>query len=229
MLLTKGCRLDGCSDTACCLTCADTQPCCIAPRFPLPQVYALAVLPQLLTQLHTWSEVSGKVLGGADLFLQGVLVPQVGCCYTDCTPAVACWNSHAWRKRQLLARQVICTALFYRALGGACLLSMHLTLVPGPLAAPQGGLPDFLAGSPRSLCVPGNPIPFAGELAGIFAAEVSRMLLSWSGRISCGGSIAIQMQHFAAPTAPADPLRSKQPACALPCLCRSGQDGGQQG
>lgn len=28
--------------------------------------------------------------------------------------------------------------------------------------APPGGLPDFLAGSPRSLSVPGNPIPFAG-------------------------------------------------------------------
>ena len=37
------------------------------------------MLPQLLQPLHTWSEVSGKVLGGADLFLQGVLVPQVGC------------------------------------------------------------------------------------------------------------------------------------------------------
>lgn len=46
-------------------------------------------------------QVSGKVLGGSDLFLQGVL-------------------------------------------------------------APQGGLPDFLAGSPRALCVPGQPIPFAG-------------------------------------------------------------------
>ncbi|KAL4422679.1 hypothetical protein ABPG75_008876 [Micractinium tetrahymenae] len=71
----------------------------------LPTVYALAVLPQLLPTLHTWSEVSGKVLGGADLFLQGVL-------------------------------------------------------------APPGGLPDFLAGSPRSLSVPGNPIPFAvGKMA----------------------------------------------------------------
>lgn len=29
------------------------------------QVYALAVAPQLLPTLHTWSEVSGKVLGGA--------------------------------------------------------------------------------------------------------------------------------------------------------------------
>ena len=28
--------------------------------------------------------------------------------------------------------------------------------------APQGGLPDFLAGSPRALCVPGQPVPFAG-------------------------------------------------------------------
>ena len=32
--------------------------------------------------------------------------------------------------------------------------------------APQGGLPDFLAGSARSLSVPGNPVPFAGELEG---------------------------------------------------------------
>ncbi|KAI7845764.1 hypothetical protein COHA_000678 [Chlorella ohadii] len=79
----------------------------------LPTVYALAVLPQLLPQLHTWSEVSGKVLGGADLFLQGVLVPQ-------------------------------------------------------------GGLPDFLAGSPRSLCVPGNPIPFAVGKMAVSKAEAVR-------------------------------------------------------
>jgi translation initiation factor 2D len=72
------------------------------------QVYALAVLPGLLPSLHTWSEVSGKVLGGADLFLQGVLAPPGG----------------------------------------------------------GGSLPDFLANSPRSLAVPGNPVPFAGGWAG---------------------------------------------------------------
>ncbi|PRW32977.1 Eukaryotic translation initiation factor 2D [Chlorella sorokiniana] len=79
----------------------------------LPTVYALAVLPQLLPQLHTWSEVSGKVLGGADLFLQGVLMPQ-------------------------------------------------------------GGLPDFLAGSPRTLCVPGNPTPFAVGKMAVSKAEALR-------------------------------------------------------
>ena len=34
------------------------------------QVYALAVVPTLLPLLYTWSEVSPKLLGGADLFLQ---------------------------------------------------------------------------------------------------------------------------------------------------------------
>ncbi|EFN52364.1 hypothetical protein CHLNCDRAFT_138791 [Chlorella variabilis] len=79
----------------------------------LPTVYALAVAPQLLPTLHTWSEVSGKVLGGADLFLQGVL-------------------------------------------------------------APAGGLPDFLAGSARSLSVPGQPIPFAVGKMALSKAEAVR-------------------------------------------------------
>ena len=39
------------------------------PRTHL-QVYALAAVPTLLPLLHTWSEVSPKLLGGADLFLQ---------------------------------------------------------------------------------------------------------------------------------------------------------------
>ena len=47
-------------------------------RPPPPQVYTLAVFPGLLPPLHTWSEVSPKVLGGADLFLQGVLPPSEG-------------------------------------------------------------------------------------------------------------------------------------------------------
>lgn len=35
-------------------------------------------MPHLIPTLHTWSEVSSKVLSGADLFLQGVLVPDAG-------------------------------------------------------------------------------------------------------------------------------------------------------
>lgn len=45
----------------------------------LPTVYALWASPQpLLPRLVTHSEVSPKVLGGADLFLQGVIVPPHG-------------------------------------------------------------------------------------------------------------------------------------------------------
>lgn len=33
----------------------------------LPTVYALSALPRLLPRLETWSEVSGKVLGGESL------------------------------------------------------------------------------------------------------------------------------------------------------------------
>lgn len=68
-------------------------------------MYALAAIPTMCQTLHTHSEVSPKLLGGADLFLQGVL-------------------------------------------------------------APDGGLPDFLAGATRSVCVKGNPCPFAiGKMA----------------------------------------------------------------
>lgn len=41
-------------------------------------MYTLARCPDALPRLHTYSEVSGKVLGGADLFLQGLLVPGGG-------------------------------------------------------------------------------------------------------------------------------------------------------
>ena len=41
-------------------------------------MYALAAVPHLLPSLHTWSEVSAKIISGADLFLQGVLVPEGG-------------------------------------------------------------------------------------------------------------------------------------------------------
>ena len=44
----------------------------------LSQVYALALAPQLVPTLYTHSEVSPKVLGGADLFLQGVIPPPGG-------------------------------------------------------------------------------------------------------------------------------------------------------
>jgi translation initiation factor 2D len=44
----------------------------------LPTVYALALLPAMLPVLHTYSEVSPKVLGGADPFLQGLLLPEGG-------------------------------------------------------------------------------------------------------------------------------------------------------
>ena len=144
----------------------DTSPPLDAPLPPASpeQVYALAVLPQLLPQLHTWSEVSGKVLGGADLFLQGVLVPEVGGTQRSEQHRAgwgACrqrWQGAAWRR---------CHAS--SAAAGVCKgLLLPAARCPGcaptfPCAALQGGLPDFLAGSPRSLCVPGNPIPFAGE------------------------------------------------------------------
>ena len=71
-----------------------------------PTVYALEIHPDIIPSIYTYSEVSTKVLGGADLFLQGIIVPD-------------------------------------------------------------GGFdPPFLVGSIRSICVPGNPIPFAvGKMA----------------------------------------------------------------
>lgn len=67
----------------------------------------------LLPALYTWSEVSSKIIGGADLFLQGVLVPE-------------------------------------------------------------GGLEPFLMGSARSICVPGNPIPFAVGTMAVSSAEAKK-------------------------------------------------------
>ncbi|KAK9846268.1 hypothetical protein WJX81_000422 [Elliptochloris bilobata] len=44
----------------------------------VPTVYALWLCPELLPPIYTYSEVSPKVLGGADLFLQGWIVPDGG-------------------------------------------------------------------------------------------------------------------------------------------------------
>lgn len=43
-----------------------------------PTVYAFSIVPNIVPSIYTHSEVSGKVLQGADLFLQGVLVPKGG-------------------------------------------------------------------------------------------------------------------------------------------------------
>ena len=43
-----------------------------------PTVYLLWRFPQALEALHTHSEVSPRILGGADLMLQGVIVPDAG-------------------------------------------------------------------------------------------------------------------------------------------------------
>jgi translation initiation factor 2D len=104
------------------------------------QVYALALVPTLLPCIHTWPEVSGKVLGGADLFLQGVLQPP-------------------------------------------------------------GGLPDFLAGSARSLAVPGNPIPFAVGKMAVSKQEALREGMKGRGLtlLHCYGDLLWQMGDKAAP------------------------------
>ncbi|KAL4852879.1 Eukaryotic translation initiation factor 2D [Chlorella vulgaris] len=106
----------------------------------LPTVYALALVPTLLPRIHTWPEVSGKVLGGADLFLQGVLQPP-------------------------------------------------------------GGLPDFLAGSARSLAVPGNPIPFAVGKMAVSKQEALREGMKGRGLtlLHCYGDLLWQMGDKAAP------------------------------
>lgn len=44
----------------------------------LPTVYATALVPTLVPTLYTHSQVSSKLLGGADLFLQGVILPSEG-------------------------------------------------------------------------------------------------------------------------------------------------------
>lgn len=79
----------------------------------IPTVYALSLVPGLIPTVYTHSEVSSKLLGGADLFLQGVLVPP-------------------------------------------------------------GGLGNFLAGSVRSISVPGNPVPFAVGVMAVSAQEAAR-------------------------------------------------------
>ncbi|CAK0786334.1 hypothetical protein CVIRNUC_009547 [Coccomyxa viridis] len=47
----------------------------------VPTCYALWRCPNILEKLFTYSEVSPKVLGGADLFLQGLIVPEGGLGY----------------------------------------------------------------------------------------------------------------------------------------------------
>ena len=41
----------------------------------IPTIHALSILPTLVPTLYTHSEVSPKILGGADLFLQGIILP----------------------------------------------------------------------------------------------------------------------------------------------------------
>jgi translation initiation factor 2D len=43
-----------------------------------PTVYTLWAFPNAMKSLLTFSEVSPKVLGGADLMLPGVIVPPAG-------------------------------------------------------------------------------------------------------------------------------------------------------
>jgi translation initiation factor 2D len=42
----------------------------------LPTVYATAIVPTLVPTLYTHSQVSSKLLNGADLFLQGIIMPS---------------------------------------------------------------------------------------------------------------------------------------------------------
>ncbi|CAL5226777.1 g9634 [Coccomyxa viridis] len=44
----------------------------------VPTCYAMWRFPRILDKLYTYSEVSPKVLGGADLFLQGLITPEGG-------------------------------------------------------------------------------------------------------------------------------------------------------
>lgn len=133
---------------------------------PLPaQVYALAVLPQLLPTLHTWSEVgllccaSAARMRNAGGSLAAVLHrSQVGTC-TKGKPLTTPTHLLPCRRGPQVSGKV---------LGGADLF------LQGVLA-PPGGLPDFLAGSPRSLSVPGNPCPFAGG-----ARQPEGSLSAWS-------------------------------------------------
>ncbi|CAL8464144.1 g3679 [Coccomyxa elongata] len=63
-------------------TCGNTNPLFFDPEgrgdLLVPTVYALWKLPHIIESLYTYSEVSSKVLGGADLFLQGLIVPDGG-------------------------------------------------------------------------------------------------------------------------------------------------------
>ena len=56
----------------CCVTVAGRD------EMLVPTVYCLWACPNMLQPLFTYSEVSPKVLGGADLFLQGLIVPSCG-------------------------------------------------------------------------------------------------------------------------------------------------------
>lgn len=58
-------------------------------------------------------------------------------------------------------------------LRAAC-LRPHADLFLQGVLAPAGGLPDFLAGSARSLSVPGQPIPFAVGKMALSKAEAVR-------------------------------------------------------
>lgn len=95
-----------------------------------PQVYALAVLPQLLPQLHTWSEISGKMLGGADLFLQGVLVPQVGWAAWLAPAVVGCAGAAAL----MLAGQTVPSPIGKHH-GSSCALLLEKVLFQLPCRA----------------------------------------------------------------------------------------------
>ncbi|BDA49270.1 Eukaryotic translation initiation factor 2D [Coccomyxa sp. Obi] len=63
-------------------TCGNANPLFFDPEgrgdLLVPTVYALWKLPHIIESLYTYSEVSPKVLGGADLFLQGLIVPDGG-------------------------------------------------------------------------------------------------------------------------------------------------------
>lgn len=155
-------------------------------------MYALALQPGLLPSMLTWSEVSPKVLGGADLFLQ---VSQ----RLPATIRGQSWGSHpsarqaasalalAWQRQgrsRHFGVEGITTRLprFWGGPRGGCSYCNaalgRTATVPAPAAScsllqgfllPGGAekdLPPFLAGSLLSLRVPGNPLPFAlGKMA----------------------------------------------------------------
>jgi translation initiation factor 2D len=116
-------------------------------------VYALAIEPSLLPTVHTWSEVSGKVLGGAGEG-GGTTHPDVHLPYNS-------------RQRTATLLQT-CPPLCRRS------PAIPADLFLQGVLQPPGGLPDFLAGSPRSLSVPGNPLPFAVGRMAVSKAEAVR-------------------------------------------------------